>query len=229
MKISLIHPSRGRAEKAFRTIDKWLEMSSGQIEIEYILSLDNNDPRLHDYMEEYNHYFDLLDNRSEIITNDNDCVVQATNHAAKIATGDILIYLSDDFDCPKDWDLHITDDFDRVYIGLDDKPKPMLLKVDDCLQKFSVPVLTIPIMNKELYNRLGYFWNPLYKSMFVDEDLYWTCKNNNWILESPELKFPHEHPCNGKAENDETYIRSSANWDQGKEVFRKRKNANFPL
>jgi hypothetical protein len=215
MKFTLIHPSRGRAEQAKRTKQFWIDRSSGKYEIEHILSLDQSDPQRHKYN---------LD--SIVLINDNDCVVQATNHAAKIATGDILIYLSDDFECPKDWDKLIVQRVLRVNKTIYDN---FLIKVDDCLQKYFVPVLTIPIMSKVLYNRLGYFWHPEYKSMFVDEHLYWVCRNNGWILDSEELKFPHIHPANGKAQNDETYQRSANNWNQGKALFAKHKSLNFPI
>ncbi len=218
MKISLIHPSRSRPAKAKSTYQFWIDQSSGKNEIEHILCLDHNDPQLLNY--------DILgfgEDPKETI-NDNSCVVEATNHGAKLATGDILIYLSDDFKCPKDWDELIIESF-----GMHVSGEPSLLKVDDCLQPFHVAVLTIPIMNQELYKKLGYFWHPGYKSMFVDEDLFWTCKNNGWLIEGPELKFPHEHFCNGKAENDETYTRSAANWDQGKAFFAQRKLDGFPI
>jgi hypothetical protein len=211
--ITLLHPSRGRAQKALDTYNYWMDRASGEHNIEHILSIDNDDVQRESYLGFKN---------SLVIPNDNIAVVDATNKAAKFASGDILVYLSDDFKCPQNWDQLI---FDKM------KPKigPALLKVDDCLQKFDVAVLTIPIMNRQLYEKLGYFWHPDYKSMFVDEDLYWTCSKNNWIIEARDLMFPHEHCANGKAPNDETYKRSSANWDQGKEAFRKRKLANFPL
>ncbi|HET6224662.1 MAG TPA: hypothetical protein VFF27_00190 [Bacteroidia bacterium] len=214
--ITLLHPSRGRAIKAKATRNQWLEKASGDHEIEHIVSIDFDD------QDKLNYVFA----ESTILCFHNESVVDATNRAAKESTGDILVYLSDDFKCPDNWDKLIEQRLVRANKTIDDL---WLMKVDDCLQKYEVPVLTIPIMSRALYNKLGYFWNPLYKSMFVDEDLYWVCKNNNWIIDAPELKFPHEHPCNGKAENDETYKRSSANWEQGKEVFRKRKIANFPL
>lgn len=213
MKITLLHPSRGRAEKAKQTFDFWKEQSSGRVFIEHILSIDDDDIQTQKYIQGFPD--------SIVLINKNTCVVDATNVAAKVATGDILIYLSDDFKCPKNWDLEII-----ALLGLE---TPFLLKVDDCLQKFEVKVLTIPIMNKALYNVLGYFWHPGYKSMFVDEDLYWTCSENNWLIFADSLKFPHEHPANGKAVNDETYRRSAANWDQGKEMFAKRKLEGFPL
>lgn len=222
LKISLIHPSRGRANKAFEAYDNWIKKSSGNVEIEHLLSLDQDD--------NFQEYLDILIKRpfqkTYYLIEKNSCVVEAVNNIAKKATGDILIYLSDDFDCPENWDEKIMH---RILRANKTCEHPFLIKVDDCLQKYDVAVLTIPIMSKGLYNKLGYFWHPSYRSMFVDEDLYWTCKNNNWILDSAELKFPHLHPSNGKAENDETYKRSSANWNQGKEAFRLRKAFGFPL
>ena len=218
MKISLIHPSRGRSKKALDTLHFWIENSSKTIEIEHLLSIDFSDDEKHNYQD----LFKLEPANNLIVCADNNSVVQATNYACKFVTGDILIYLSDDFKCPKNWDLSLVEIFNKT-------ENPMLLKVDDCLQKFEVAVLTIPIMNSQLFYKLGYFWHPEYKSMFVDEDLFWTCKNNNWLSNAEHLKFPHEHVCNGLAENDETYKRSAANWDSGKATYLQRKSLNFPL
>src|SRR5688572_19380322 len=148
MTISLIHPSRGRASKAHETARNWFD-NAGPIKWEYILSCDSNDPELINY--------DPLkgaQNMSRIV-NDNNSVVEATNHAAKKSNGDILLYLSDDFKCPDNWGQLIIDQFQGV-------TEPMLLKVDDCLQNFGARVLTIPIMNRQLYERLGYFFHPEY-------------------------------------------------------------------
>lgn len=213
MTISLIHPSRGRPKKAYETARQWVDNSGLLLgHLDYILSLDESDPELKNYWVEWD---------CEII-NDNKSVVEATNNAAKEAKGDILLYLSDDFKCPDNWGQLILKEFEGV-------TEPMLLKVDDCLQKFNVPVLTIPIMNRALYEKLGYFWHPEYKSMFCDEDLFWTAKKLGALKLAEHLKFPHEHVSTGKAENDDTYRRSAANWEQGKAVFAKRKAAGFPL
>lgn len=211
--ISLIHPSRGRAVKAKSTYDYWMRVAG--IEVQHILSCDFNDPIGHQYSA-------LFLGATEIVVNENNSVVEATNKAAKMAKGNILIYLSDDFKCPDNWIELILKEFEGV-------TKPMLLKVHDCLQGFDVPVLTIPIMNRALYERLGYFWHPEYKSMFVDEDLYWTARKLGALKFAPHLKFPHEHVSIGMAQDDETYRRSAANWEQGKAVFAKRKAAGFPV
>lgn len=228
MTISLIHPSRGRPQKAYETAKKWIE--SAGVDVEYILSLDSSDPS------DYNIFPPIMqglytpihangkkeDVFPSIIVNDNTSVVQATNVAAKQATGDILLYLSDDFDCFPDWGVAIEK-------AVKDFPPMWLLKVDDCLQRFDVAVLTIPIMSRPLYERLGYFWHPEYKSMFCDEHLYWVCHRMGVIRNAEHLKFKHNHVSVGLAQDDETYRRSAANWDQGKALFAKHKAAGFPI
>jgi len=215
MKISLIHPSRGRPTKALSTFKHWIGQASGKIELEHILSIDLDDETKGAYLVQFH--------SSKILINDNDCVVKATNHAAKISTGDVLIYLSDDFMAPKDWDLEI---FSRK---LHESKEPVLLKVHDNLQPFNKDVLTIPIMNRVLYERLGYFWHPEYLSMFVDQDLYHVCKNNNWLQYAPLLIFPHEHYSIGKATRDATYVRSDKNWIQGEILYRQRQSEGFKI
>lgn len=221
MKITLLHPSRGRAQEARKAINNWFSKSSKVIQIEYILSIDNDDIQADTY--KYIAPKSAVNFKSYLLISTNNSVVEATNKAAEIATGDILIYLSDDFNCPSNWDLQILE------AVVNYPSRPWLLKVDDCLQKFTADVLTIPIMSRKLYQKLGYFWHPSYKSMFVDQDLYYVCKNNNWMIMAPHLKFEHMHHCVGKAKKDETYIRSEANWQQGQELYNKRKQQNFPL
>lgn len=224
MKISLIHPSRGRPLKSKDTVHRWIDRAGAPIEV--VISVDSSD-EWGRYQDAYNISFcGGVCKRNKIdyygLINDNKSVVEATNVAAQHSTGDVLIYLSDDFDCPENW----ADDVIREFDGASG---PRLIKVDDMLQPFHVPVLTIPIMNRSLYKRLGYFWYPEYKSMFVDEDLYWTAKKLDALKMCPHLKFEHQHVSVGKSQNDETYRNSAKNWDQGKSVFKRRKLAGFPV
>lgn len=221
--ISLLHPSRGRPQKSFDNSREWVEKAG--CEVELLLSIDNDDPCSMKYQELY---FGItipagkLRSDYSVCFADNKSVVEATNAAAKASSGDIFVYLSDDFKCPDNWGQLVLQEFEG-------ENRPCLIKVDDCLQKFDVPVLTIPIMNRALYEKLGYFWHPGYKSMFVDEDLYWTAHSLGALKNCEHLKFPHEHCSIGKCENDETYQRSSANWDSGKAFYAERKQAGFPL
>ena len=128
MKISLIHPSRGRAEKAMHTLINWMVNASDSpnIEIEHITSIDEDD-------EQKELYKALLEGQSWVIVNDNQNVVKATNKAAKCAKGDIIVYMSDDFKCPENWDELIVKEFIKNEIKdlADGGFLPMILKVDD--------------------------------------------------------------------------------------------------
>ncbi len=212
--ISLIHPSRGRADKAAQTLANWAIRTTNS-NVEHILSIDSSDPQKGEY-------YDLANNREfdKVIENDNHSVVEAANHAAKEARGDILIYLSDDFDCPINWSKLILD-------KIAGKEKVML-HVNDGLQPMSNAVLTIPIMTRALYKELGYFFYHEYKSMWCDVDLYWSTKK--YMIHAPELLFEHKHHSRGHCENDETYRRSEGNWHQGLEIYNRRaKQFGWPL
>lgn len=210
MKISLIHPSRGRAEKAKKTFDFWKFMSSGDNEIEHILSLDFSDSEAEKYP-----YFGP---QSQVVKTHNDSVVQASNEAAKISSGQILVYLSDDFKCPKNWDVEIIEYAKRATnVSYDEIGRtPWILRVNDGHQPFENLVLTIPIMSRDLYQQLGYFFHPDYKSMWVDCDLYQETKE--FMINAPDLVFKHE-----QGPEDETYRRSNLNFESGREIFNKRR------
>ena len=201
--ITLLHPSRGRPEMAFNTFQAWKRKAVN--DFEYILGLDESDKSQDRYKELY------TDSGVRAFIGNNNSVVECTNKIAKFATGDILIYLSDDFDCPIAWDELIVN-------AVKDKDL-FMLKVDDCVQPFEQKVLTIPIMSKSLYNKLGYFWNPLYKSMWCDVDLFHETKD--YHIYAPELKFRHNHWV-AHGQIDKTYKDSESNFYTGKRVFEQR-------
>ena len=207
--ISLIHPSRSRAAKAYTTANKWI--NEANVATQHIFSIDEDDPQAHLYRG-----FDM------IVKMPNTCVVEAVNHAAESATGDVLLYLSDDFTCYPNWGQDLKKVCER-YSG------EYMIKVDDCLQPFLQEVLTIPVMSKALYKRLGYFFNPLYKSMWVDVDLYHVCMNLGVIKFHREIKYVHEHYCNGMSKRDETYNRSDAHFETGRIINHNRARQGYPI
>lgn len=209
--ISLIHPSRGRAQKSFNNSRKWMELTN--VPIQLIVSVDKDDPQLKEYMRLYN---------NNCLVGANSSVVEATNRAAAISKGEILLYLSDDFDCFPEWGEALVKEFEK-YTG------PTLIKVDDCLQLFPIRVLTIPIMNRQCYDKLGYFFHPGYKSMFCDEHLYYRSEKIGALKMAPHIKFEHKHVSVGKADNDEIYDRSAMNWNQGKALMEVHRRSGFAV
>lgn len=213
--ISLIHPSRGRPEKSFNNAKEWIAKAGMPVEL--ILMVDEDDPALNRYQEIYKEFWGVC-----FCIDDNKSVVQAVNRAAKYAAGNILFYLSDDFVCFDNWAVAVEKEFTGVIT-------PLVLKVDDRLQDFNVRVITCPIMNRQYFELMGYFFQPAYDSMFVDCDLYEMAHRLRYLKPCKHLVFEHHHVSIGKAPDDDTYRRSAAFWNPGKRTFENRKLQGFPI
>lgn len=216
MKISLIHPSRGRAVKSYQNAIEWTEqLIRYGIEYELIVSIDADDSGLTGYKQLYG------SPNAHLLISPNSSLVEATNIAANQSTGDILVYLSDDFKCFENWGQVIINEFNKY------PNTPILLKVDDMLQNFYVKVLTIPIMNRLCFEGLGYFFHPDFRSMHCDEHLFHRANKLGFLKYAPHIQFEHCHVSVGKAQNDDTYDRSARNWDHGVQTFAKHRNRGF--
>lgn len=207
MLISLIHPSRGRPEQAGITASIWKERAG--VETEWLLCIDEDDPS------DYSMYYTIKNIRPD--------VVSATNTAAKLAKGDILAYVSDDMVPMENWGVEVEK------LLKNPTRSSSILKPDDCLQPYRSHVITAPLMTIAAYRRLGYFWYPEYKSMWVDCDLYEVAKRHQMLIGAPHIKIEHRHYSVNKAKVDDTYKRSEANWQQGLDIFNRRKRQGFPI
>lgn len=214
--VTLIYPSRGRAQIAKENIEKWISrfvLPTDQLEI--ILSLDSDDPCLWEYSRKSS-----IVNFSVFI-NDNKSAIEAINLCAKFYSkhrglpGDYLIVMSDDFDCPYDWGLRLS--------FLKDK-KDWLLKVKDGIQSW---IITLPIMDWVYYNRFGYVYHPDYLHAFSDTEMTFVGQMLGRIINS-DIEFKHNHYSIGGLK-DEISLRSEKHFGQGSQLFTKRINMNPPF
>ena len=211
MKISIIHPSRGRPVKAVEAYQEWLMKAEG--DFEYILSIDQSDPTQSQYYQQCQKH----NVHGSILLNPNRCIVEAVNVAAKHSTGDLIVVMSDDFGCPEHWDKLLIE---RV------KQDQQVLHVFDTIQR---DIVTLPIMTRSYYNRFGYVYHPQYFSMFCDNDLTECAKRTGAYTDCRDLTFEHRHWVNGKAVKDKTYEREESGWAVGEKLFKRRKLINFGL
>jgi hypothetical protein len=214
MTYSLCHPSRGRPAKAYSTFLNWIDKASMEDSYQYILSLDVDDPDLNTYRKQFK------GSGVEITVNPNRSMVDASNRAGQLANGEVLILVSDDFDCPADWNELLRDKFAAIN-------GPALLHINDAINNdgtLQTNVVTLTIMNRELYDHLGYMYHPDYFSMFVDNDLTETAKTLGAYYPAFDLTFAHNHWLNGKAPMDKTYKRENSQtaWTNGKKLFESR-------
>lgn len=219
-KISIIHPSRSRAEQADYTAAQWFNKSDGKFE--YILSIDETDPELPKYKELFNTTFNNCGKIQRIypkrpLISDNKSAIEAINNAAKIATGDLLIVVSDDFDCPEHWDTLLLD-------ALNGK-SDFIVKTQDGLQP---TLITLPIMDRVYYNRFGYIYHPDYLHMHCDEEMTIVGHMLGKVI-NLDLLFSHNHYTTGKMAMDAINVKNNATWAHGQSTLDRRAKTNFGI
>jgi len=179
-------------------------------EIEWILSLDKDDPKLSDYLA-------IPVRVNAKVIRENRSVVDAVNNGAKEAKGNIFIVISDDFVCPYLWD--------EVLMRYLDGKEDYVAKTQDGTQGW---IITLPIMDRKFYERFGYIYNPLYTHMFCDTEMTSVGDLLGKTVKINEV-FEHVHPSTGKVKRDALNIRNDKTWNQGREVYLTRWKNNFDL
>ena len=207
--ISILHPSRSRPKQAYTTAKKWID--SAGVEVEYLLSLDNDDQ-----MKDYYNWTPRFIQHNCVIFNPNRSAVDAINNAAKIAKGDILIQIADDFDCPPDWGKQIIE----ATTGKTD----WIMKTPDGIQNW---IITLPIMDRTYYNRFGYIYHPDYLHMFCDTELTCVADYTGRKI-TANIPFKHNHYSVGGMK-DAISERADKTWEQGEKLFISRFRQNFGL
>lgn len=212
MKFSLVHASRGRPDQAAGVVSEWRNAASGEHEVEHLLSVDEDDSTLGTYRARARELGVML------VAGPNKTLVQAANRAAERAEGETLIVVSDDFGCPPRWDADLAAVFGER--------RDLAVLVDDGL---GARIMTLPILGRDLYRRLGYVYHPAYHGQFVDEDLTETAKALGVLIEAKQLLFPHRHFSAGHAKLDATYMRHNQprSWWSGWMTFEQRKLQGF--
>lgn len=213
MKISILYPSRSRPDQCLNNMVHWLMMRGQLDQWELILSVDSDDPKLLEYQS-----FGLeQDGFIKMAVNDNKNVVQAANQAARLATGEILILISDDFRCFKNWDLAIIDAL---------KGKSGVLKTFDGIQRW---IVTLPIMTRDYFEEQGHIYYPRYEHMFCDTDQTHKADLQKKLIIRNDIVFKHDHYSVKGQPKDAVNIKADGTWAQGERVYLERCYHSFGL
>lgn len=210
-KISIIHPSRNRPSQAAATISKWLLNAEDRSQIEYILSVDTDDKTLRKYKEIAKVH------GLRILTNSNKTAIAAINYGAHYSTGNLIIVVSDDFDCEKGWDTALLKETE----GKED----FYLKTQDGIQPF---IITLPILDRKCYEHFGYVYENSYKHLWCDTEMAAVGHMTGRTIYS-DLFFEHNHYTVKKSKKDMINKKNDSTWQQGKKMFYARKEKNFYL
>ena len=209
VQFSLVHPSRQRLRRADEAISEWRRHAGGTHVVEHILSVDADDPDLAGYR-------DLAAKHgSVLVVGDNRTMVEAVNRGAAAASGDVLVSMSDDFGCPPHWD-------DAIAGAIAGRAEAAVWVHDGIDGR----IMTLPILSRGLYRRLGYIYHPAYISMYADDDLTAVAHRFHAVVDVRDrLLFPHRHASIGLGEADVTHARQNRNhaWWHGWRVFAHRR------
>lgn len=201
-KISLLHATRGRPSKAWKTRMEWLRLASNPDAVEHIFAIDSNDAESL-----------MLCIARCVVVSGNGGPVDAWNEAARHAKGEILVQLSDDFEPFQGWDTAIID-------AIGDTSKPAVLAVSDGHRTDSL--LCMAILTRARYQAQGHLFHPEFFSMFSDNWFTECAHRDDVVIDARDrITFEHLHPAFGKAEMDETYARSNdtQNYARGAKTF----------
>lgn len=205
--ISILHPSRSRPDQSYRTLSDWWR-KAGSSDFETIISIDVDDPHKQEYKNLY---------PTTYIENRNRSAVDAINNAAKMAKGDIMIVVSDDTECPDNWLPSLLNCIKRR--------TDFIMKTQDGIQPW---IITMPVLDREYYNRFGYIYHPEYRHMFCDTELTCVADITGRKIEG-RITFPHRHYSVTKQTPDNVAQRNDRTWAQGERLFLERYARNFDL
>lgn len=198
-RISLIHATRGRPINAVQCMTMWMSRARHPERVEHIFAIDQNDKTA-----------DILKRFRSVTQTEEGYSVGAWNIGAQSASGDILIQLSDDWECPPGWDEMIEE---RLDIS-----NPEVLRISDGYR--TDDLLCMAILTRKYYEQNGLF-NPRFKNVYSDTDFTFRAAKNQSIVEARDIRIVHHHPFFEKGALDETYQRGNdpAEYKRAKAIF----------
>jgi glycosyltransferase involved in cell wall biosynthesis len=204
-RITLLHATRGRAQKAWECREKWMNAAVNPAAVEYIMAVDSDDKASIELAKQFNH----------VVVEPGSCV-RAWNTAARMASGEILVQLSDDFSPVTGWDSSILEAFEGV-IG------EAVLAVGDGARTDSL--LCMAILNRKRLEKQGSLFFNGYESVFSDNEFSHRAWADGVVIDRrASLVFEHAHPFFGKGEMDSIYQANNSleRYERGRALFMER-------
>ena len=208
VKISLIHATRGRAQAAWECRERWLNMASNPAQVDHVLAVDSDDAASVGLARQIRH----------VVVEPGSCV-RAWNAAARMAIGEVVVQLSDDWTPCYGWDAAILRE-----IG--DTSREAVLAVSDGNRSDSLLCMAIATRARIEKQEGGDLFSPEYLSVYSDNEYSHRAWRDGVVIDARErLKFRHVHPFfDSSVPMDATYAASNAaeRYASGKATFERR-------
>lgn len=215
MRILFNFASRSRPEKFKRVCRQINSLCQGNNH-KILAKVDTDDPEFN----EYSAYNNVV-----IVPGLSDNKIHAINRDIPENGWDILVDVSDDF-------VFIKKGFDNViryHCGPDDCvhfPEPFAAK--QAKMSFYDNIIIMAVMGRDYYNRFGYIYNPVYKSLFCDNELTAVAKLTGRYKFINNQIFYHAHPAAGFGKPDAQTKFTESFWAEDENTYKQRKSNGFP-
>ena len=223
LKLLIKFPTRGRPEKFFSVLDKYIEMSENISKTAFLISMDSDDSSMNnssiiDILEGYKSRIKLA-----YFFGDSKTKIQACNADVDKITGwDIIMLASDDMiPMVRGYDQIIRNDMYENFKNTDG-----VLWYNDGGQN---NINTLSILGRKYYNRFGFIYNPEYISLWCDNEFTDISIKLGKVYRSQEVIIEHQHPAYQKTDFDQLYVRNESYFNIDKETYIKRSERKFDL
>jgi len=209
-KISIIHATKGRPQIAWQRRWQWLSLAQKPLEVEWLFMVD------HDEAVDYTPHQAIRVNPGGI--------VNAWNTGAKIAKGDIIVQMSDDWTPPRHWDALISN-------AIGDTTQEKVLAVSDGLRQDKLLCMAIMTQSR-LKKQGGYMFHPDYQEsdgIYGDNEHTDKAYEDQVIVEARHIQFKHENPMFTGGNPDDLLKNHNKpeHYQRGKAIYEKRKANNW--
>jgi hypothetical protein len=217
-------PTRERPGSFAKALGLLVSEARHSSRIHYLFTLDENDPSLWHNQEVISRAGIAKENYTVVVGRSKG-KIDAVNRdlSAFDKQWRTVLVASDDMHATQWWDVWVMQAMAQFYPA-----------TDGCLwfsDGFQHDICTIPCIGKAMYDALGYIYNPIYQSVFADDEQTHRAIKDGKITRLDNILMRHDHPAwNSSLKPDALYRRNETReiWDKDEATYRERLNAGFP-
>ena len=186
----------------------WLNAAENPSQVEHIFAVDSDD----------NESLGMANQFISVISQKKTCVA-AWNLAARKASGDLIIQLSDDWVPCLHWDSKLL----ALVKGRNLNEEQIVISVNDGHRKDDL--LCMAILSRARLEAQGDLFFDGYESVFSDNEFSYRAFADGIVIDArSSLRFDHLHPAFGKAKMDKTYEHNNSEerYKRGELLFNER-------
>lgn len=175
-RISLLHATRKRVERALGCKRAWLEAAAKPERVEHLFAIDPDDEES---------AADLAGHRVVTVAEAGLGCVGAWNLAAEQSSGQILVQLSDDWVPVPGWDVLFEEKLKPVR-------KSRVLRISDGHRQDDL--LCMAIITRARLRQQGSFLPPAYTGIYSDDEFSFRAFEDGVVADGRDISLVHEHP-----------------------------------